>query len=169
MEVAKLCRDKRSCLSCMGEAAAAVCSTFAAKKKSSKPSPRKASPTRSSSPSRRQLPPTDALSHPARQSISYEGTLLHAEPLPVLQVPAPKVRLLVMEDNQAVIKIVQKGRTPALRHLHRTHRINLDWITETCHMEAIELKYVGTTEQIADMMTKHFEPKKAQLLSLIHI
>eukprot|EP00959_Pyramimonas_sp_CCMP1952_P371584 7780857-Pyramimonas_sp.AAC.1 len=27
----------------------------------------------------------------------------------------------------------------------------------------MELKYVGTKEQIADMMTEHFEPKKADL------
>eukprot|EP00959_Pyramimonas_sp_CCMP1952_P449775 9417614-Pyramimonas_sp.AAC.1 len=48
-----------------------------------------------------------------------------------------------------MIKLVQKGRTPALRHIHRTHRINLEWICETCQLEHIELKYVGTKAQIA--------------------
>ena len=91
-----------------------------------------------------------------RRTISHEGTLLHAEPDPPAATVPPKVRLIVLEDNQAVITICQKGRTPALRHLHRTHRINLDWITETCLMGQIELKYVGTKEKVADTMIKHF-------------
>ena len=74
----------------------------------------------------------------------------------------PTVQLIIMEDDQAVITIIKKGQTLALRHLHRTHRINLDWITETCQQE-MDLRYVGTKEQVADMMTKHFEPKKADL------
>ena len=38
-----------------------------------------------------------------------------------------KVPLIIMEDNEAVIKILLKGRSNALRHLHRTHRIHIDW------------------------------------------
>ena len=34
--------------------------------------------------------------------------------------------LIIAEDNQAVIKIVQKARSTALRHLLRTHRIDLN-------------------------------------------
>eukprot|EP00959_Pyramimonas_sp_CCMP1952_P084287 1763040-Pyramimonas_sp.AAC.1 len=47
-----------------------------------------------------------------------------------------------LEDNQAVIKVVQKGRAPAFRHLHSTRRINLDLICETCQFEYVELKNV---------------------------
>ena len=39
-----------------------------------------------------------------------------------------------MEDNDAVIKMCIKGRSPALRHVARTHRINLDWLSELCEI-----------------------------------
>ena len=37
-----------------------------------------------------------------------------------------RTRLVIAEDNEAVIKIMLKGRINALRHLPRTHKINLD-------------------------------------------
>ena len=36
--------------------------------------------------------------------------------------------LYVFEDNEAVIKIVIKGRSPTMRHVSRTHRVALDWL-----------------------------------------
>ena len=66
------------------------------------------------------------------------------------------VKLIVAEDNEAVIKILVKGRTSALRHVHRTHRINIDWLVEVCSSDCVRVKYVNTTAQIADMLTKHF-------------
>ncbi len=39
------------------------------------------------------------------------------------------IEMIVMEDNEAVIKIVRKGRSTKLRHIQRTHRIVLDWTT----------------------------------------
>ena len=35
--------------------------------------------------------------------------------------------LHVFEDNQAVIKMIIKGRSPTMRHVSRTHRVVLDW------------------------------------------
>eukprot|EP00959_Pyramimonas_sp_CCMP1952_P276552 5780884-Pyramimonas_sp.AAC.1 len=129
-----------TCLGCLGRAATAICPTLAAKKKSRNPSPRKASPTRGFSPSRRQLPlKTEPLTTPKRRTISHEGTVLNVDPEPAQESSSSKMHLIVLGDNQAVIKIVQKGRAPALRHLHRTHRVNLDWICETCQCEHIEL------------------------------
>ena len=163
--VTRTCRDKSGCLISLSQLLTTICPALAAKKKR-KPSPRKAPLQKGASPTgsrSRGRPPPSPGPPPSRQTISYEDHLLHAElPAPV-KVSPPEVKLIVLEDNQAVIKIIQKGRTPALRHLHRTHRIDLDWITETCQSEQIDLKYVGTKEQIADMMTKHFEPKKAPL------
>ena len=40
----------------------------------------------------------------------------------------PPVQLVVAEDNEAVIKTVAKGRSAKLRHVARTHRVNLDWL-----------------------------------------
>ena len=35
--------------------------------------------------------------------------------------------LYVCEDNEAVIKMIMKGRSPTMRHVSRTHRVALDW------------------------------------------
>ena len=35
--------------------------------------------------------------------------------------------LYVFEDNEAVIKMIIKGRSPTMRHVSRTHRVALDW------------------------------------------
>ena len=37
------------------------------------------------------------------------------------------VKMFWMEDNDAVIKMIIKGRSPQMKHVSRTHRINLDW------------------------------------------
>ena len=36
--------------------------------------------------------------------------------------------LYVFEDNEAVIKMMIKGRSPTMRHVSRTHRVALDWL-----------------------------------------
>jgi len=36
-------------------------------------------------------------------------------------------KLLIFEDNEAVVHQTIKGRSPALQHCGRTHRVNLDW------------------------------------------
>ena len=35
--------------------------------------------------------------------------------------------LYVFEDNEAVIKMIIKRRSPTMRHVSRTHRVALDW------------------------------------------
>ena len=64
-------------------------------------------------------------------------------------------QLVMMEDNDAVIKMLQKGRAPALGHVARTHRVNLDWLLERLHIDpAIWCRYVESRHQIADVLTK---------------
>ena len=63
--------------------------------------------------------------------------------------------LIMFEDNDAVIKQTIKGRSPNMRHVARTHRVDLDWLWERIRTDpGIFIKYVGTKEQIADMFTK---------------
>ena len=48
-----------------------------------------------------------------------------------------------------------KGRVPTLRYVTRTHRVDLDWIIERIKTDTgISMKYVKTSEQLADMLTK---------------
>ena len=53
--------------------------------------------------------------------------------------------LYVLEDNEAVIKMIMKGRSPTMRHVSRTH-MNLD--------PKIQIKYIDTKNQLADILTK---------------
>ena len=39
--------------------------------------------------------------------------------------------LYVFEDNEAVIKMIIKGRSPTMRHVSRTHRVALDWFVRS--------------------------------------
>ena len=45
--------------------------------------------------------------------------------------------LYVFEDNEAVIKMIIKGRSPTMRHVSRTHRVSLDWLFDTKHQVEI--------------------------------
>ena len=46
--------------------------------------------------------------------------------------PKQTTCLIVAEDNEAVIKLVGKARSMALRHLPRTHRIDINWLFDVC-------------------------------------
>ena len=49
------------------------------------------------------------------------------------------------EDNEAVIKMIIKGRSPTMRHVSRTHRVALDWLFDRINLESkIQIKYVDT-------------------------
>ncbi len=50
--------------------------------------------------------------------------------------------LIIAEDNEAVIKILQKGRTSALRHVLRSHRISIHWLIECLRKESIRIIYM---------------------------
>ena len=59
------------------------------------------------------------------------------------------------EDNEAVIKMLIKGRSPTMRHVSRIHRVALDWLFDRINLDPkIQIKCVDTKNQIADMLTK---------------
>ena len=82
--------------------------------------------------------------------------LSHVDYVPcTLPKSSGQSRLLVMEDNEAVIKMTIKGRSPTMRHVARTHRIDLDWLFERIRDDpGIFLKYINTKFQLADILTK---------------
>ena len=66
-----------------------------------------------------------------------------------------EVLLYASEDNGAVIKMIIKGRSPTLRQLSRTHRVALDWLFDRIKLDSkIQIKYIDTRNQIADILTK---------------
>ena len=44
-----------------------------------------------------------------------------------VQSASREALLYVFEDNEAVIKMILKGRSPTMRHVSRTPRVALDW------------------------------------------
>ena len=66
--------------------------------------------------------------------------------------------LYVFEDNEAVIKMIIKGRSTTMRHVSRTHRVALDWLFNRINSDPkIQIKYIDTKNQLADILTKgHF-------------
>ena len=72
----------------------------------------------------------------------------------VLERPA---KLVFQEDNQATIQTLKTQRNPTLRHLNRTHRVNVSWLCEVFrNLKGVELKYCKTDEMAADIFTKAF-------------
>ena len=63
--------------------------------------------------------------------------------------------LCIFEDNEAVIKLIIKARSPTMRHVSRTHRVALDWLFGRIKLHPkIEIKYIDTKHQLADILTK---------------
>ena len=80
--------------------------------------------------------------------------------------------LHVFEDNEAVIKMIIKGRSPSMRHVSRTHRVALDWLFDRINLDSnIQIKYIDTKNQLADILTKgNFTCDEwNHLLNLFHI
>ena len=58
----------------------------------------------------------------------------------------------MFEDNEAVIKMITKGRSPTTRHVSRTHRVALDWLFDRINLDPkIQM---DTKNQLGDTLTK---------------
>ena len=64
-------------------------------------------------------------------------------------------QLYIFEDNEAVIGMIIKGRSPTRRHVSRTHKVALGCLFDRIILDPkIQIKIVDTQNQIADMLTK---------------
>ena len=52
--------------------------------------------------------------------------------------------------------VAETGRNPSMRHIGRTHGVQIGWIHETFKRGTAVLHYVPTDKQRADMFTKMF-------------
>ena len=85
-------------------------------------------------------------------------TLISREIDPVhsnVQSASREALLYVFEDNEAVIKMIMKGRSPTMRHVSRTHRVALDWLFDRINLDSkIQIKYIDIKNQLAEILTK---------------
>ena len=86
------------------------------------------------------------------------SSALFSEAIPTLEVwqaLIPGMTLKVFEDNTAVVSIIQKGYSNKLRHLSKTHRINVASTAETVNnADDITVQHIETTQQKGDVFTK---------------
>ena len=54
---------------------------------------------------------------------------------PNVQSARQEALLYVFEDNEAVIKMIIKGRSPTMRHVSRTHRVALDCLFDRINLD----------------------------------
>ena len=73
-----------------------------------------------------------------------------------LILSAPHSIQPVLEDNQASVRIMESGKSPAFRHADKTQRINLGWLSEQFRRKHYVLAYISTSLQAADILTKPF-------------
>ena len=74
---------------------------------------------------------------------------------PNVQSALQEALLYVFENNEAVIKMIIKGRSPTMTHVSRTHRVALDWLSDRINLDPkIQIKYVDTKNQVADILSK---------------
>ena len=68
--------------------------------------------------------------------------------------------------------MIMKGRSPIMRHVSRTHRVALDWLFDRINLDTkIQIKYIDTKNQLADILTKGNFTRDAwnHLLTLFNI
>ena len=64
-------------------------------------------------------------------------------------------KLHMFEDNEAVIKMIMKERSPTMRRVATTHRVSLDWLFDRIHFDfKFKIRYVHTKNPLADILTK---------------
>ena len=68
--------------------------------------------------------------------------------------------LYILEDNKAAIQVCQNGFSSKLRHIGRTHKVNLQSVKDEIMRESTHLEYTITDKQAADIFTKALEPMK---------
>ena len=104
--------------------------------------------TMSNIPFRQPLPESIVLNQPCHSEPYVESA--DVVPKTILQSPS-RVHLFVFEDNEAVVRMMVKERSPNLRHAARSHRICSDWFVERINLDlVISIGYVFTIEEMAD-------------------
>ena len=64
--------------------------------------------------------------------------------------------VILYGDNTATIKVLQKGASGTLRHLSRTHRVSIAWLSEVIENRHILPVYAPTNTMKADILKKGF-------------
>ena len=65
-----------------------------------------------------------------------------------------QTQLFIFEDNEAVIKMIIRRRSPMMRHVPRSHRVALNCLLDRINLDTkIQNKNVDTKNQLVDLST----------------
>ena len=67
-----------------------------------------------------------------------------------------KLVLKLEEDNSAAKRVIDTGRNPTMRHLNRTHKVDLRFLHEQVENGNMIVAQCPTNEMCADIFTKSF-------------
>ena len=100
----------------------------------------------------------DIETHEIREALTdWEFLGLEREGERAIELICPDCMMGVfVEDNQATIKILEKGKSPKFRHADKTQRTNLSWLSEQFRRKWYSLVHGPTLMQAADILTKPF-------------
>ena len=98
---------------------------------------------------------------------------IRVEALPALDlvelVLGRKARVRVHEDNETAALAIRNGKSPAMRYLHRTHRVSVSWLHDLERNKTIETLNCDTELQKADIFTKPFNEANKWNTRLVEI
>ena len=115
----------------------------------------------SSAPLAGQSKKQSAVSHstPEAEIISADHGV-RSEGLPALDLwetlLGRKLVLQFEEDNSAAKRVIDTGRNPTMRHLNRTHKVDLRFLHEQVEQGNMVVRQCPTLEMSADVFTKAF-------------
>ena len=106
-----------------------------------------------------------AVSHSTPEAeIVAADTAMFKEGIPSLDLWSvltgePTPTLYFHEDNETMIRIMQTGRNPTMRHLNRTHGVDVSAMKEQFDRDYVITQYTQSDRQCADIHTKAFDNK----------
>ena len=100
----------------------------------------------------------DVEAHEIREALTdWEFLGLEREGERAIELICPDCMVGVfVEDNQATIKILEKGKSPKFRHADKTQGTNLSWLSEQFRRKWYSLVHGPSLMQAADVLTKPF-------------
>ena len=72
-------------------------------------------------------------------------------------------------DNAAVIQMINQGRSPSLRHVTRSHRVDWDWLFERVNLDCSILMKIRANKRSVDKGNVYHDAKKHFLLTLCQL
>ena len=67
-----------------------------------------------------------------------------------------KLSLQFQEDHETAIHVAMTGNNPTMRHISRTHGVQIGWIFEVFEKGTAHMNYIPSNEQKADVFHKGF-------------